>query len=44
MKRKKQDAPFELRDPIVPEVRGTLGASSDIVGPGGTPQTNSSEL
>lgn len=23
MKRKKTDAPFDLRDPIVPEVRGT---------------------
>ena len=31
MKRKKTDAPFDLRDPIVPEVRGTSGAASDIV-------------
>ena len=27
MKRKKTDAPFDLRDPIVPEVRGTSGAA-----------------
>ena len=31
MKRKKQTAPFELRDPIVPEVRGTTSGASDIV-------------
>ena len=33
MKRKKQDAPFELRDPIVPDVRGAANSVSDIVTP-----------
>ena len=36
MKRKKQDAPFDLRDPIVPDVRGAASAASDIVTPGGS--------
>ena len=34
MKRKKQDAPFELRDPVVPDVRGAASSASDIVTPG----------
>lgn len=35
MKRKKTEAPFELRDPIVPEVRGAASSVSDIVTPKG---------
>ena len=34
MNRKKQGAPFDLRDPIVPEVRGAADSGSDIVTPG----------
>lgn len=41
MKRKKQDAPFELRDPIVPDVRGAANSASDIVTPNGS--TNASD-
>ena len=36
MKRKKQDAPFDLRDPIVPDVRGAASSASDIVTPNGS--------
>ena len=43
MKRKKQTAPFELRDPIVPEVRGAASGASDIVDANGA-QTNPAEF
>ena len=43
MKRKKTDAPFDLRDPIVPEVRGTASDAPDIVDANGA-QTNSAEF
>ena len=44
MKRRKTDAPFDLRDPIVPEVRGTNSAASDIVDAGGAAQTDCAEF
>ena len=44
MKRKKQDAPFDLRDPIVPEVRGASASGSDIVAPGGAQPGPSAEF
>ena len=44
MNRKKRAAPFELRDPIVPEVRGTNSAASDIVDAGGAAQTDCAEF
>ena len=44
MKRKKTDAPFDLRDPIVPEVRGTNSSASDIVDAGGAAQTDCTEF
>ena len=44
MKRKKTGAPFDLRDPIVPEVRGTSGAASDIVDANGAVQTDCAEF
>ena len=44
MKRKKQTAPFELRDPIVPEVRGAASDAPDIVDAGGTAQNSSAEF
>ena len=44
MKRRKTDAPFDLRDPIVPEVRGTSGAGSDIVDASGAAQTDCAEF
>ena len=37
MNRKKRAAPFELHDPIVPEVRGTASDAPDIVDAGGAP-------
>ena len=43
MKRKKRAAPFELRDPIVPEVRGTASDAPDIVDVNGA-QTNPAEF
>ena len=43
MKRKKRAAPFELRDPIVPEVRGTASDAPDIVDTNGA-QTNPAEF
>ena len=44
MKRKKTAAPFDLRDPIVPEVRGAAGSLSDIVTPHGADETRASEF
>lgn len=44
MKHKKRATPFELRDPIVPEVRGTSGAASDIVDASGAAQTDCTEF
>ena len=44
MKRKKTAAPFDLRDPIVPEVRGAEGSVSDIVTPSGADDTPSAEF
>ena len=44
MKRKKQAAPFELRDPIVPEVRGAASGEADIVDASGTAQNSSVEF
>ena len=43
MKRNKKSAPFELRDPIVPEVRGAASDAPDIVDANG-PQTNQAEF
>ena len=43
MKHKKRATPFELRDPIVPEVRGTASDAPDIVDANGA-QTNSAEF
>ena len=43
MKRKKSAPPFELRDPIVPEVRGTASDAPDIVDANGA-QTNPAEF
>lgn len=43
MKRKKTDAPFDLRDPIVPEVRGTASDAPDIVDANGA-QANPAEF
>ena len=43
MKRKKSTAPFELRDPIVPEVRGTASDAPDIVDANGA-KTNPAEF
>ena len=43
MNRKKRAAPFELHDPIVPEVRGTAADAPDIVDAGGA-QTNPAEF
>ncbi len=44
MKRKKAGTPFDLRDPIVPEVRGTSGAAPDIVDANGAAQTDCAEF
>ena len=44
MKRKKTAAPFDLRDPIVPEVRGAEGSACDIVTPGGADESASTEF
>ena len=43
MNRKKRAAPFELRDPIVPEVRGTASDAPDIVAANGA-QANPAEF
>ena len=43
MNRKKRAAPFELRDPIVPEVRGVASDAPDIVDANGA-QTNPAEF
>ena len=43
MTRKKRAAPFELRDPIVPEVRGTASDAPDIVDANGA-QANPAEF
>lgn len=43
MNRKKRAAPFELRDPIVPEVRGVASGAPDIVDANGT-QANPAEF
>ena len=44
MKRKKTDAPFDLRDPIVAEVRGTSGAAAALVDARGAAQTDCTEV
>ena len=43
MNRKKRAALFELRDPIVPEVRGVASGAPDIVDANGA-QTNPAEF
>ena len=43
MKRKKRATPFELRDPIVPEVRGVASGAPDIVDANGA-QANPAEF
>ena len=43
MKHKKRAAPFELRDPIVPEVRGTASDAPDNIDANDA-QTNSAEF
>ena len=35
MKRKKTPVPFDLRDPVVPEVRGSADPGTDILAPNG---------
>lgn len=43
MKHKKRATPFELRDPIVPEVRGTASDAPNIVDANGA-QANPAEF